>query len=173
VPRRLGCLAVAVAITLALCGAWLWRTRGAPHVPTWGLMGAGFGQRVSYQNCGFHTGQDWFAPPGTPVFAVADGTVAYVGPLWLDGPGQGRGPYAIVLDHGGVYTTYSHNQRALVRAGETVRAGQRIAELGDEGYSGLPHLHLEKVVVPWTGDWQQPFPGCTGYVDPGGDWRWW
>ena len=78
-----------------------------------------------------------------------------------------------VLDHGGVYTTYSHNQRALVEAGEVVRAGQRIAELGDEGYSGLPHLHLEKVVVPWTGDWRQPFTGCTGYVDPGADWRWW
>jgi murein DD-endopeptidase MepM/ murein hydrolase activator NlpD len=135
-------------------------------------MLGGFGEPVAYQDCGFHTGQDWFAPPGTPIFATADGLVVYVGPLWLDGPGSGRGPQAIVLDHGAYYTTYSHNRSAEVRPGQSVEAGERLGESGDEGYSVLPHLHFEKVVGPWTGDWRRPFEGCDVYADPGAEWRW-
>jgi murein DD-endopeptidase MepM/ murein hydrolase activator NlpD len=169
--RRSGCLLL-VAVLAVLLGAWLWQTRHEPHVPTYGLMLHPFGQEVSYQSCGFHTGQDWFGLPGTPIFAVADGLVVYVGPLWTEGPNVGRGPHAIILDHGRYYTTYSHNQAALVRPGQSVTEGQPIAELGDEGFSGLPHLHLEKVIAPWTGNWRQPFEGCAGYVDPGQAWRW-
>ncbi|MGH2543691.1 MAG: M23 family metallopeptidase, partial [Ardenticatenaceae bacterium] len=146
--------------------------RSWPHVPTRGVMLHGFGVPVSYQNCGFHTGQDWFAPADTPVYAIEDGVVVYVGPLWLDGPKRGRGPYSIILYHdsGGYYTTYGHNSVALVAAGEPVQRGQKIAEVGSEGYSPAPHLHLEKVIAPFTGDWQKPFAGCEGYVDPGGRW---
>jgi murein DD-endopeptidase MepM/ murein hydrolase activator NlpD len=120
----------------------------------------------------FHTGQDWFAPVGTPIYAIEDGSVVYVGPMWLSGEGVGRGDYSIILFHEaeGYYTTYGHNSVALVAAGEQVRRGQQIAEVGAEGYSPSPHLHLEKVVTPFTGNWQQPFVGCEGYVDPGGRW---
>ncbi|HYN87849.1 MAG TPA: M23 family metallopeptidase [Ardenticatenaceae bacterium] len=144
--------------------------RSWPHIPTMGVMLHPFGVPVRYQNCGFHTGQDWFAPTGAPIYAIADGVVAYVGPLWLDGPDVGRGPYAIILDHGTYRSTYSHNRAALVQAGEQVRRGQRIAELGDEGFAGGPHLHLEVVASEWTGDWQRPFAGCDGYRDPGRRW---
>lgn len=147
----------------------------ASHVPTRGIMVYGFGIPVDYQTCGFHTGQDWFAPTGTPIYAVEAGTVVYVGPLWLSGPGVGRGDYSIILFHadpteGGYYTTYSHNSVALVMEGETVEKGQQIAEVGQEGYAPSPHLHLEKVVAPFTGNWEEPFVGCDAYVDPGDEW---
>jgi len=166
--RRLlvGFLVVALAVVV------LDRRAGRPHVPTYGLMLHPFGAPVSYQTCGFHTGQDWFAPVGTPVFAVAPGRVVYVGPLWMAGPNVGRGPYATVIEHEGYHTTYSHNSVTVVEAGQTVAEGQKIGEVGDEGYSGWPHLHLEKVTAPWTGDWRRPFDGCAGYVDPGDEWRW-
>lgn len=159
---------VAVVALLAVAGFGV--LRSAPHVPANGAMLWGFGREVDYQSCGFHTGQDWFAPAGTPVYAIADGIVVYVGPLWQSGPGVGRGDFAIVLDHGDYYTTYSHNRVALVVAGERVVRGQAIAEIGNEGYSKSPHLHLEKVVAPFSGDWRQPFAGCDGYQDPGLIW---
>jgi len=129
-----------------------------------------FGVPVSYQTCGFHTGQDWFAAEGWPVYAVEDGTVVYVGPLWARGAEVGRGEHAVVVEHGTYRTTYSHNRAALVAAGERVTRGQPIAEVGAEGYSGAAHLHFEKVVAPFTGDWRQPFAGCEGYLDPGLAW---
>ncbi|MBK7782119.1 MAG: M23 family metallopeptidase [Ardenticatenia bacterium] len=147
-------------------------SRDRPHIPVYGVMGFAFGEPVDYQTCGFHTGQDWFAAPGASIFAVADGTVVYVGPLWLDGPGEGRGPHAIVIDHGGFLTTYSHNRAALVAVGDQVTRGQHIAELGSEGFSRGPHLHLEKVLPPFTGDWRQPFESCRAYVNPGDVWGW-
>ncbi len=168
--RRIPLLLPALLVALLLALAW--RGRGRPHVPTWGLMFHPFGTPVDYQTCGFHTGQDWFSWPGAPIFAIAAGTVVHVGPLWLDGPGQGRGPQAIVIDHGGYLSTYSHNREALVQPGQQVRRGQRIAELGSEGFSRGPHLHLERVMPPFTGDWRQPFVGCRSYVDPGREWGW-
>ncbi len=145
---------------------------GLPHIPTRGIMLYGYGIPVDYQSCGFHTGQDWFAPVGTPVYAVEDGTVVWVGPLWLSGVGVGRGENSIILFHeaGGYYTIYGHNERALVAVGDDVERGQQIAEIGDEGYAPSPHLHLEKVVTPFTGDWTNPFIGCDSYVNPGDEW---
>lgn len=175
-PRRLPPLLAAIALLVAGTLAYAAATDGWPHVPTRGAMAHAFGVPVSYQGCGFHTGQDWFAPEGTPVYAVEAGTVVHVGPMWLDGPGQGRGPHAVVLDHGDHYTTYGHNRAARVAVGERVARGQVIAEIGREGYAPLPHLHLERVDKAdalWTGDWRLPFAGCGAYRDPGNRWRAW
>jgi murein DD-endopeptidase MepM/ murein hydrolase activator NlpD len=170
--RTPGCWIILLLIILLLVGGWFTVVQRFPHVPTRGVMLHPFGVPVSYQTCGFHTGSDWFAPVGTPVYAIEDGSVVYVGPLWLSGPGVGRGDYSIILFHeeGDYYTTYGHNSVALVIPGERVSRGQKIAEVGDEGYSPSPHLHLEKVTARFTGDWQQPFVGCDGYVDPGNMW---
>ena len=134
------------------------------------MLGIAFGREVDYQSCGFHTGQDWFAPSGTPVYAIQAGTVVYRGPLWVSGPGVGRGDHALIIQHEGYVTTYSHNKIAMVEVGDEVERGQVIARIGREGYAGGPHLHLEKVRGSFSGDWEKPFHGCGVYLDPGDEW---
>lgn len=129
-----------------------------------------FGNPIAYQTCGFHTGIDVVGEIGDPVLAAADGVVVHVGPMWFSGDGQGRGPHAIILQHGDglLYSTYGHNDAALVDVGESVIAGEPVAELGTLGYSSGPHLHFEIVEgTPFTGDWQVPFAdACDHYRDP-------
>lgn len=168
--RKLFFRALPLLLVVALLGALnLYRDMQQwPHIPTRGVLFHPFGTPVDYQSCGFHTGEDWGGYQGAPIYAIEAGEVVYVGPLWLAGPGMGRGDHSIVLyhPHGDYYTTYSHNSVALVQPGERVARGQQIAEMGSEGYAGGPHLHLEKVTTPFTGNWQEPFVGCDGYVRP-------
>jgi murein DD-endopeptidase MepM/ murein hydrolase activator NlpD len=90
---------------------------------------------------GWHHGDDLFAPRGTPVVAVADGTVFDVGwnargghRLWLRDPAGNTFYYA----HLDAYT-------AVVREGARVRAGQLLGTLGSSGDAERtpPHLHFE------------------------------
>lgn len=88
-----------------------------------------------------HRGVDFPASFGTPIYAAADGFVV------RSGPATGFGNW-IVLDHQrelGVDTVYGHMaaRDLLVRAGDTVTAGQVIARVGSEGQSSGPHLHFE------------------------------
>ncbi|MEM9540228.1 MAG: M23 family metallopeptidase [Cyanobacteria bacterium P01_E01_bin.42] len=86
----------------------------------------------------YHEGLDIAGPTGTPILAVASGTVAVAG--WDDW-GLGN---AIVLQHpDGSRTVYGHNQRLFVRVGQSVFQGQTIAEMGSTGNSTGPHLHFE------------------------------
>jgi Peptidase family M23 len=86
---------------------------------------------------------------GQPVLAPADGAVVNVRddlaeePVGAPGEGEGN---AIVLDiGGGHYVVLEHLQQgsALVRAGQSVTRGQRIAAVGNTGESLSPHLHLQ------------------------------
>ena len=62
----------------------------------------------------------------------------------------------VEINHGNGYVTrYAHNQRVLVKVGETVQKGQAIALIGSTGRSTGPHLHFEvlkqgKAVDPMT-----------------------
>ncbi|MHB1064271.1 MAG: M23 family metallopeptidase [Georgenia sp.] len=91
-----------------------------------------------------HLGTDFAAPLGTPIHAVADGTVEYVG-VGKDG----RSSMLIILRHEidgeTVYSWYNHMfpNGLLVKEGETVRVGDVIAEVGNNGRSTGPHVHLE------------------------------
>ncbi len=123
----------------------------------------------SYQTCGFHTGIDIGARMNDPVLAMAPGKVIHVGPMWYNGATSGRGPYAIIIQHAPrFFSTYGHNESALVAVGDCVTAGQRIANAGTRGYSSGPHLHFEIVTgVDFTGDWRTPFRNaCQTYRDP-------
>lgn len=85
-----------------------------------------------------HKGLDIAAPRNTPVLAAADGEVTYSG-NGLRGYGN-----LVVIDHGkGVVTLYAHNNRNLVRKGERVRRGEKIARVGSTGHSTGPHVHFE------------------------------
>ena len=99
-----------------------------------------YGVRRNYnssQNFSFHTGQDFAAPGGSPVYAPADGIVALAEPLTVRG-------ISVILDHGaGLFTGYWHLQEALVTPGETVRAGDPIGLVGTTGRSTGEHLHWE------------------------------
>ncbi len=83
-----------------------------------------------------HQGIDYAAPTGTPVSAVADGTVTYSG--WKGGNGR-----LVMLKHGGGYlTTYGHLSRFArgVKRGRRVAQGDVIGYVGSSGLSSGPHL---------------------------------
>lgn len=85
----------------------------------------------------FHPGQDIAAPRGTPVFAPADGKVVEAG--WKNGYGQ-----TVVLDHGnGLTTRYGHLSKIEVAAGQELKRGEELGQVGSTGRSTGPHLHYE------------------------------
>lgn len=95
----------------------------------------------------FHTGVDFGAATGTPVYAAAPGTIVYSGALTLRGN-------AVIIDHGrGVMTAHFHLSENLVTVGESVAQGQLIALVGSTGLSSGPHLHwdLRIMDVPVNG----------------------
>jgi murein DD-endopeptidase MepM/ murein hydrolase activator NlpD len=87
-----------------------------------------------------HVGIDIAARHGTPILAAAKGRVTFAGT---------RGNYGrmVEIDHGyGYVTRYAHASRLLVRVGQTVQRGDKIAEVGSTGLSTGPHLHYEVFV---------------------------
>lgn len=102
-------------------------------------VGSGFGTRLDpfRRRLAFHSGVDFAAPGGTPIFASAGGRVIYAGYR----PDYGR---TVEIDHGGgVVTRYAHASRLFVKEGEVVMPQQKIAAVGSSGRSTGPHLHFE------------------------------
>jgi murein DD-endopeptidase MepM/ murein hydrolase activator NlpD len=98
-----------------------------------------------------HPALDIAAPYGSPIVAAAAGTVIYAG--WKTTGGGVGGGIVVWISHGsGVYTTYNHLSKEIVKVGQRVRAGQRVGSLGATGDATGPHLHFEVwVCYPWTG----------------------
>jgi murein DD-endopeptidase MepM/ murein hydrolase activator NlpD len=87
-----------------------------------------------------HEGIDVSAPMGSPIEAPAAGVVTDAG--WEAGYGN-----KIVIDHGfGIVTKFAHASKLLVRDGQRVSRGQRIALVGNSGLATGPHLHYEVIV---------------------------
>lgn len=113
---------------------------GAPHLGA-GAPGitSAFGQRADpfTHQLSRHDGVDVKARFGEAIPAAWDGVVVSAGE---------RGGYgnAVEVDHGnGVHTLYAHASKLNVQAGDPVKAGEPIAEVGSSGRSTGPHLHLE------------------------------
>jgi murein DD-endopeptidase MepM/ murein hydrolase activator NlpD len=84
-----------------------------------------------------HEGIDVTAPMGSPIEAPAAGTVTDAG--WESGYGN-----TVTIDHGyGVVTKFAHCSKLLVRTGQRVQRGTRIALVGNTGLATGPHLHYE------------------------------
>ncbi len=94
-----------------------------------------------------HQGVEFNNPAGTPVHAIADGTVAFAGEAEA-----GANVVAILHDtregENYVFSTYYHNTELRVGTGARVRAGDVIATVGNTGRATNDHLHLEVHVAP-------------------------
>ena len=88
-----------------------------------------------------HSGIDFGVPIGTPVKAIADGTI-----IAANGGMRGYGN-GIFIDHGTIngkhiVSEYGHLSSFLVKVGDIIKQGQVIAKSGNTGISTGPHLHL-------------------------------
>ncbi|HIF6262126.1 TPA: murein DD-endopeptidase MepM [Raoultella ornithinolytica] len=84
-----------------------------------------------------HRGVDFAMPQGAPVLAVGDGEVVVA-------KRSGAAGYYVAVRHGRTYTTrYMHLRKLLVKPGQKVKRGDRIALSGNTGRSTGPHLHYE------------------------------
>lgn len=103
--------------------------------PVSGIVTSRFGSRWGST----HKGIDIGAPKGTPVKAVAGGTVT----VSSYGYNGGYGNYVIISHGNGVQTVYGHCNTLNVTVGQTVSQGETIATVGNTGRSTGNHLHLE------------------------------
>jgi murein DD-endopeptidase MepM/ murein hydrolase activator NlpD len=107
-----------------------------------GHLGSSYGWRIDpfTGRSALHTGLDFQADVGTQIQAAAGGVVvaAELHPQYGN---------MVEVDHGNdLITRYAHASRLLVKKGELVKRGQKVAEVGTTGRSTGPHLHFEVLV---------------------------
>lgn len=117
---------------------WILPVSNYRFTQDYGCSNLGFYSFDSEWGCAVHDGVDLAATQGTPLVAVADGTVVVSG--WCD---CGLG-YYVEIDHGnGIHTVYGHMaSQPPVAVGEQVKQGQEIGPLGSTGLSTGPHVHF-------------------------------
>ena len=107
-----------------------------------GQAGSAFGWRIDpfTGRSALHTGLDFQADTGTPIYAAAGGVVV----TSETHPAYG---HMVEVDHGNdVVTRYAHASKLLVKKGDLVKRGQQLALVGTSGRSTGPHLHFEVLV---------------------------
>ena len=128
----------------------------------------------------FHAAEDFLSPPGTPVYAIADGRVSY------SGPRKGYG-WLVIVDHpqANLYSLYGHLSPSRWQIDEIpVQQGDLLGYLGDPDENGgsaeqplRPHLHLglrtgQRSDYPTSGEWRwmagwiTPCPTDVGWQHP-------
>ncbi|MFO8156443.1 MAG: M23 family metallopeptidase [Pseudomonadota bacterium] len=104
-----------------------------------GWQSSGYGMRsdpFSGRNS-MHRGQDFAGREGTPVYATASGVVTWAARRHSYGK-------LVEINHGNGYVTrYAHNSAISVEVGDTIKSGDKIAEVGSTGRSTGPHVHYE------------------------------
>lgn len=107
-----------------------------------GNLGSVFGWRIDpiTGQSALHTGLDFPAETGTPIFSAAGGVVV----TQEFHPQYGN---MIEIDHGNdLISRYAHSSRIFVKKGDLIKRGQKIAEVGTTGRSTGAHLHFEVLV---------------------------
>jgi len=138
---------------------------------------AEFGKVKRFANL-YHSAADYYAQPGDPVYAVADGMV------YFSGHQEDYGGLVIVNhEHAGLYSLYGHvsAKRWLIEQGVEVRKGELIGYIADtnEGYGigDIPHLHFSmRLGNPedypssgrenWMTGYTTEHPAFHNFVDP-------
>jgi len=103
-------------------------------------MASGYGYRIHpiYKTRKMHTGMDFSAKSGTPIYATGDGQISKVRKSR-----KGYGNH-VIIDHGyGYKTLYAHMKKYAVKKGQKVKRGEVIGYVGSTGTSVAPHLHYE------------------------------
>ncbi len=130
-----------------------------------------------------HAAQDIYKPPGTPVYAIANGTISYSGPM-------GGYGWLITIDHpqANVYSLYGHlSTRRWRKESGDVEKGELIAYIGESDENGsddeyglmMPHLHfairagqkadyLDDGDKRWQAGWTVACPEDIGWMQPSG-----
>lgn len=109
------------------------------QMPVKGRMSSRFGNRYHpiLRRRKLHTGQDIAARTGTPIKAASSGRVLYSG--WQKAYGN-----TVIIDNGkGVTTVYGHASKLGVKAGQPIKKGEYIGNVGSTGWSTGSHLHFE------------------------------
>ena len=105
-----------------------------------GRVASGYGYRIHpiYKTRKLHTGMDFTAPQGTPIYSTGDGKIEKV-----KRSRKGYGNH-VIIDHGyGYQTLYAHMKKYIVYRGQKVKRGEIIGYVGSTGTSVAPHLHYE------------------------------
>ena len=105
-------------------------------------LASGYGMRIHpiYKVRKMHTGCDFTARIGTPIYATGDGEVKLVESKF---GGYGK---QVEIDHGfGYITKYAHLSKYIVKKGQKVKRGEIIGYVGSTGTSTAPHLHYEVI----------------------------
>lgn len=105
---------------------------GQWHVPSGGTLSGRFSEGSTP-----HKGIDFSGRAGDPVLASKGGSIVYAG-----SGVRGYGNLLIVKHDANFLSAYAHNSRLLVKEGDVVVAGQKIAEMGASGTDRV-HLHFE------------------------------
>jgi murein DD-endopeptidase MepM/ murein hydrolase activator NlpD len=105
-------------------------------------IASGYGYRIHpiYKTRKLHTGMDFSAKSGTPIYATGDGKI-----LKVRKSRRGYGNH-VIIDHGyGYKTLYAHMKKYIVRKGQKIKRGEVIGYVGNTGTSVAPHLHYEVI----------------------------
>ena len=105
-------------------------------------MASGYGYRIHpiYKTRKLHTGMDFSAKSGTPIYATGDGEISEINNLR-----NGYGKH-VIINHGyGYKTLYGHMSKYIVHKGQKVKRGEVIGYVGSTGTSVAPHLHYEVI----------------------------
>lgn len=122
------------------------------------LSGFGYRTHPVFKTRKMHTGIDFGARKGTPIYATGNGKIVRVE---YKKTGYGKN---VVIDHGyGYQTLYGHMSKVQCKVGQTVKRGEVIGLVGSTGTSTSPHVHYE---VVYKGEKINPLPFCLDGFSP-------
>ena len=120
------------------------------------------GKRL-YTN-GTHNGVDFRASVGTPVKAMADGTVLGTGDTDLTCPSASFGKFVFIKYNNGLSSTYGHLSLIKTYKGQSVKRGEVVGYSGNTGYSTGPHLHVSVYASDAVKMESRPSQACVGHT---------